>query len=478
MQCDEVVEGVRTPGMFRTVEGEDTGAQRQLVAELSHELLRLLERGDAVRAQVSVQVLNQQQMRHLGRCVTHFVLVLREPGAERLASFFVVVGAANFLEHADAACQLEKLRRQEISQHQSTDFFGSERQLDLFGAEQVSGLARKDAVSKGIAQRQLTRPHAVQQNRRVELDDFLRVDNLDEWGGHAGGLATLERVPRAALQVSVVCRHSDVLFIDSFIIALVYLSIYTPYPASGPITLGCYTLAVIVPQANRHIMKKLLFCTLLAATGFVSGYVARDYGEAKTRMTKFANVYECCAGAAMARREYSTHSAELADVAVKGPAEKMSTFDRHRLVVVWRDAGRETLTKDRAPWVTVVEESTQKKIAELLGSANLTSKDVDALAALYSTTALPPKEPTLTKEQHKQMAYLLQRAPDLNLVLTGAQRELYDAVRTHGEPDALLAADPLADVFRSPLDHVALCQVRPDIVTLHKNSTFRECLGQ
>lgn len=225
-------------------------------------------------------------------------------------------------------------------------------------------------------------------------------------------------------------------------------------------------------------MKKLLFCTLLVASGFASGYIARDYSEAKVRMTKFANVYECCAGAAMARRQYANNSAELAEVAVKGPVSQMSALDQNRLVVVWRDAGRATSTKDRAPWVAKVEDETRVKIAELLDRGSLTSKDVDDLAALFGAPTLPPVEPELTKEHLKQLDYMLERAPDLNLLLSAAQRELNDAVRTHGDPDALLAADPLADVFRSPLDVIALCQVRPDIVTLQKDSTFQDCLGR
>lgn len=225
-------------------------------------------------------------------------------------------------------------------------------------------------------------------------------------------------------------------------------------------------------------MKKLLFCTLLLAAGFSSGYVARDYSEAKLRMTKFANVYECCAGAAMARRQYASNSAELADVGVKGPVSKMSSLDLNRLVVVWRDAGRATVTKDRASWVAKVEEETRAKIAELLKAGSLSNKDVEDLASLFGAPALPPEDPKLTKVHLKQIEFMLERAPELNLLLSAAQRELNDAVRAHGDPDALLAADPLADVFRSPLDVIALCQVRPDIVTLHKDSTFRECLGR
>jgi hypothetical protein len=254
--------------------------------------------------------------------------------------------------------------------------------------------------------------------------------------------------------------------------------IYTPCPSRFQITPGRYTPADIVPQANRLGMKKLLFCTLLMAAGFTSGYIARDYSEAKTRMTKFADVYECCAGAAMTRRQYATNSAELADVAVKGPVSKMSPLDLNRLVVVWRDAGRITLTKDKVAWVAKVEEETRAKIADLLKSGPVSTKDIDALSTVFDAAAIPRDEPKFTKEQVKQMEYMLERAPELNLALSAAQRELNDAVRSHGEPDAILAADPLADVFRSPLDLVALCQVRPDIVTLHKNSTFQECLGR
>lgn len=225
-------------------------------------------------------------------------------------------------------------------------------------------------------------------------------------------------------------------------------------------------------------MRKLLVSTFLLSVGFTSGYVVRDYSEAKQRMTKFANVYECCAGAALAKRQYAVNSDELATVADKGPVDKMSTFDLNRLVVVWRDAGSPPHAKEQAPWVAEVEAETKAKIESLLKGSPVSVQDVDALARFFNGAPIPADPTPLTNDQRKQLTFLLERAPELNLALSAGQKNLTDVVRTHGDPNALLAADPLADVIRGPLDLVALCQVRPDIVTLHKNSTFRECVGR
>lgn len=224
-------------------------------------------------------------------------------------------------------------------------------------------------------------------------------------------------------------------------------------------------------------MKKLLLCTLLLSSGFFSGYVANEYGDVKARMTKFADLYECCSGAAMSKARYAANTDELAEVAVKGHEKPLTDFDLHRLISAWRHATEPSRsTASKAGWVTVLETESFGRVDALLKEGELTRDDVIKLSQLFEAGVFSgPVQ--LTPEQEKQMQYLLKRSPDLAIVFTAAQATLNETVRRNGTVPLDLASDPMVNTFRSPFDLVALCHIRPEIVTEKKNSTFQECVS-
>lgn len=222
-------------------------------------------------------------------------------------------------------------------------------------------------------------------------------------------------------------------------------------------------------------MKKLLLCALLTAAGFVSGYVTREYQDVHARMTKFADLYECCSGAAMAKERFSSNADELAEVALKGKTEALTNFDLQRLASAWFHATDSSRTPAKAGWVATLENNSFARVDALLQEGKLDREDVSKLVELYESHTFS-SAPEPTDEQKRQAAYLLERAPELAIILTAAQTELSETVRRQGSVPLDLSADPMVNTFRSPFDLVALCQIRPDIVTDKKNSSFRECV--
>lgn len=228
-------------------------------------------------------------------------------------------------------------------------------------------------------------------------------------------------------------------------------------------------------QPGVIILKKLLVCTFITAAGFVSGYITHEYQDVRARMTKFADLYECCSGAAMAKARYSSNADELAEVAIKGKTEPLANFDLQRLASAWLHATDSSRTPAKAGWVAALEIASFARVDALLKEGKMSREDVQTLAELYGSRTFSPA-PALTEEQKRQVAYLLERAPDLAIALTAAQTELTETVRRQGTVPLDLSADPMVNTFRSPFDLVALCQIRPDIVTNKKNSSFRECV--
>jgi len=228
-------------------------------------------------------------------------------------------------------------------------------------------------------------------------------------------------------------------------------------------------------------MKKLLLCTLMASMGYCAGYITHEYGMAKERMTAFADLYDCCAGAARAKLSYSTSAETLAEVAVKGAvkgrdAEPITNLDRSRMVYAWRTAIEPSLAAGAgADWVQLHETEARGKVLALLKGANLDAEALSKLSFAIGPPALT-EESALPREQTKQMDYLFSKAPELALLLNAAEKSLTDKVREKAPTSANLAADPMSDTFRSPIDVLALCQVRPELLTLKKGSTMRDCV--
>jgi hypothetical protein len=222
-------------------------------------------------------------------------------------------------------------------------------------------------------------------------------------------------------------------------------------------------------------MTRLLFCVLIVAAGFAGGYVTHEYQDVHARMTKFADLYECCSGAAMAKARYSSNANELAEVVIKGKNGPLVNFDLQRLAAAWLHATDSSHASAKAGWVATLEKGSFARVDALLKEGQMSPDDVQALAELYESRTFSPA-PALTDEQKRQLAYLLERAPDLAIVLTAAQTALSETVRRQGTVPLDLSADPMVNTFRSPFDLVALCQIRPDIVTDKKNSSFRECV--
>jgi hypothetical protein len=233
-------------------------------------------------------------------------------------------------------------------------------------------------------------------------------------------------------------------------------------------------------------MKKRILASLLAigVSGFAAGYLVHEYQNATTRMTRFADIYDCCGKAALVKLLYSQQAEDLSGISAKARSEELTNLDWAMLSNIWwraatLDIQQKTFLKQSVSnpeWLLALTADSRSATNKMLKDGKLSAEDVRALASLYEEAAFSSQTPAISNEQEKQIAYLLKRAPDLSVALNAAQKTLTDAARDKGITPLDLYGD-LTDYRNNNIfDAVALCQVRPSIFTGNPDTSFKECL--
>jgi hypothetical protein len=231
------------------------------------------------------------------------------------------------------------------------------------------------------------------------------------------------------------------------------------------------------------LKKRILISAFLFCFGsFSLGVLTRDYGTSVEKMTRVVRMHDCCSGSPLASILYSQQASDLSGISAKAKKEKLTDLDWATLTFTWwywratDEFAAYTAKKHGVTWVEELNQDLRASAAALLKEGGMTWEDVSALHLLFNEAVAYGKPGKITKEQERQLAYLLKRSPELSLEMNSVYRNLIENLRDNG----LSILDLYQHIGESRdsrlFDTFVLCKLRPSLPTSNPNKSFMDCV--